>query len=200
MMALFGLTRDEVIEAIRENLSNASIDSLYNICGHLRNVKGWHMRSLHETLKESGDSDDLVMVCSLLANADALCRGSVKIKPASYAYSDQAKRFYFDLKGESLEVGPQKLTVNLNAQTVELDALFGGYAYHGHITLFGQYHHIRCIRMKDEGEMIEPDDKAPQDVKEWFHDGQKLYDGAYTPVTLPDVKGRYVVFIFPFAD
>jgi hypothetical protein len=97
------------------------------------------------------------------------------------------------------EVGPPRISMALPAQVVELDSEFDGYAYSGSMEINGTWHHVRCLRMKDEGHLIEPDESAPHEVRQWFNDAQQMWDGAYQTITLPGVVGRYVLLIFPHA-
>lgn len=74
-----------------------------------------------------------------------------------------------------------------------------GYFYHGYVTLFKSHFHIELIRLKDGGDLVEPPDDAPDEVKERFEDMQKYYEGAYEGVKIPGLVGKYAMFIFPFA-
>ena len=91
------------------------------------------------------------------------------------------------------------MNIDLRTTIERLYPEFNGQAYYGHVKIFGAYHHIRLIRVKD-GEIVEPPDEANETVKEWFDDMQKMYDGAYHTVTVPGLPGCYVLVIFPFAE
>lgn len=75
---------------------------------------------------------------------------------------------------------------------------FDGNVVHGNIELFGAWHHVRLIRVRED-EMVQPFDGVDPQVKEWFDDMQKFWDGAYERCTVPGLPGKYVMFIFPCA-
>ncbi len=96
------------------------------------------------------------------------------------------------------------MILHLPAAAVKLRDDWPGYCYQGVWDVFGASHHVRLIRVKDAtpedpDPMVEPPDDAPAAVKALFQDGQNYYDGAYECVTVPDLPGRYAMFVFPFA-
>ena len=78
---------------------------------------------------------------------------------------------------------------------------YNGNVLNGQTVIFGTDHHVRMVRVK-EGPFddIEPLDDAPDEVKGMFEDMQGVYEGAYHTIEIPGREGRYVLFIFPFAD
>ena len=91
--------------------------------------------------------------------------------------------------------------VNINA-TVKLREDVPGHQYGGVLNWLGVDHHLMLLRVKEEsdGDLIEPLDEAPAQVMERFDAMQEFYDGAYYPVQVGGLPGRYVLFVFPFAD
>ncbi len=73
------------------------------------------------------------------------------------------------------------------------------YELHGHVKLFGAYHHVKFIRVK-EGDIVEPLDDCPDHTREIFEDIQRLNEGACHRCTLPGIEGQWVMVIYPFAD
>lgn len=82
----------------------------------------------------------------------------------------------------------------------------GGYLLNGHVQFFGAYHHVRFFRVNDRPAdekaewLVQPPDDAPAVVKELFEDAQKMWDGAYSTMSIPGLPGLWVMLIFPFAD
>ena len=80
-----------------------------------------------------------------------------------------------------------------------------GCRYKGWVDLFGASHHVDMVRVADpdgrdaDGYFdVHPD--ADYDVRQVFDDMQAYSDGPYQTVTVPDVEGRWVVFIHPFGS
>lgn len=74
-----------------------------------------------------------------------------------------------------------------------------GHLYSGSLKALGVWHHACFIKVKD-GDLREPLDDAPQDVKDRFADMQAFYEAAYATVELPGVIGRFVMFVFPYDE
>jgi hypothetical protein len=90
--------------------------------------------------------------------------------------------------------------MNNLAEAIEQLSETNPHRLQGYFFFLGAGFHVECLKMKDDGDLIEPNAAAPKEVKEQFDTLQKLHDGAYNTIQLPGRSGRWVLFVYPFAD